>query len=183
MTKNLTPEEIAEMSEDCQCSCKELEQMTAQRDHWLEIAREKDVEIERLRSTLEQIAHYDGSGDRMMIIAQNALDGSTVEPKPQSVTILSGKPDPALLLMDIDKLECRQCHTPLKSVNLPEPRQSHTGVVLACSCVQKVNPVTSGPHALTGQTEPHRHTFAWAGHHSVSGNSIYRCRCGESHVL
>lgn len=30
---------------------------------------------------------------------------------------------------------------------------------------------------------PHRHTFAWAGHHSISGNSIYRCECGESKVI
>lgn len=34
---------------------KELADMTMQRDHWLEIAREKDAEIERLLSALRRL--------------------------------------------------------------------------------------------------------------------------------
>ena len=62
MTNKLSPEEIAEMSEDCQCSCKELEQLrsaislahaavkTAQ-----ELAATRLGEIERLQKRLDRI--------------------------------------------------------------------------------------------------------------------------------
>lgn len=63
-----------------------LNDMTVQRDHWLETAREKDAEIERLRGALSRILNgpwpgdLEGPADQCRfdaMIAQNALSGDS----------------------------------------------------------------------------------------------------------
>jgi len=107
MTKKLSPEEIAEMSEDCQCSCKELDQLRADisqaydlRDKAegryrtalgtieqlhaavktaQELAATRLQEIERLRGALQVIA---GRNSAEGAAAREALGMNTVEPVP-----------------------------------------------------------------------------------------------------
>lgn len=62
-----------------------LRQMEAQRDHWLEIAREKDAEILRLRHGLDTVLRRSDQNSRVHEIAYETLQGRTHEPSAEDV--------------------------------------------------------------------------------------------------
>jgi hypothetical protein len=58
-----------------------------------------------------------------------------------STTLISGKPDKSVIcasLMDVDKLECRQCHEQLQIVQMAPPYEHHWAARLNCKCADTI---------------------------------------------